>query len=284
MNLKVKYSVLLLTLGTLTAHAQWTLISEDDFESYTFGNQPGGNWQNTNNNTTSTTANQWVTDATGGDHLGVTLPENYAGSGNGLYYFDDDATKVARAGLNLNSNGDSFEIVMVSFDFAFNTVTGASGGFGVMGLTDAGNTSYGSPSNRTLSINLQNNGSLSWSGGTSGALDLQTAYNLSIVANGSDTSFSYDALDGSGERSVDSKTFDIYLDDVLLDSSVSFTTPTLDMGRFGITTFSGNTDANFLVDNMEFFTAIPEPSSSSMIIGLSAALALFPATRRARRR
>ncbi len=283
MTLTTKYSTLLLTLGALTSYGQWTQFGGDDFESYTFGNQPGGDWQNTNGNT-STGANQWITDGTGGENLGITLPANSAGSGNGLYYFDDDATKVARAGLDFNDSGDSFEIIRVDFDFAFNTVTNSAGGFGVMGITDAGNTSYGSPTNRTLSVNLQNDGSISWSGGNSGVLSLSTSYSLSIIANGSDSSFSYDALDGSGSRSVSSNTFDLYLDDTLIGESVGFTTPTLDMGRFGITTFSGNTDANFLVDNFEFFTPIPEPSSSSLLTGVFVAMVLIPASRRASRR
>ena len=283
MIFKLKYSAFLLTLGALTGYGQWTSIGGDDFDSYTFGSQPGGNWDNTNMSTQNT-ANQWITDESGGTNEGISVPGNTAGSGNALYYFDEDASQVSKAALDLGGSGENYDIVRVSFDFSFPSTDG-TGAFGVIALTNSGNDAIGSAANRAISINMKRDGSLSWSGGASATYSAGTSHNLSIIANGSDTTFDYDALDGSGSTTLASKAFDVYIDDTLIDSSVSFTTDTIDLGRFGITTYTGTVGAEIIIDNLDFSTpsAIPEPSASSLWIGLSALLILVPASRRSRK-
>ncbi len=269
---------LILALSSLTlaalSQAQWTPLASDDFESYTFGQQPGGDWYKLGNNSSSG-ANELITDQTGGtaSDSGIVLPPNTAGSGKGLYFYDNSNSSTSRAGLNFGDASQNYDVGYVSFNFSFVTVdTESTGSFGVIVLTSADNTTFGSPSNQTLAINLKYNGSLTWSGGSKTLTDPTDAHSMEIVANGGDSAFTYTALDGSGETSVASKTFDLYIDDTLVGASIGFTTPSLELGRFGVNTFSTATGADFLIDNLETYTSVPEPSESAALL---AALALL---------
>ena len=99
---------------------------------------------------------------------------------------------------------------------------------------------------------------------------------MSIVANGSDSTFSYTALNGSGETSLDAYTFDLYVDGSLVGSSISFIIQddesTIALGRFGVNTYSTAIGADFMIDNLESYTSVPEPAESAAIL---AALALL---------
>lgn len=285
--IKTTCSTLILFLSGATAClAQWTQVGSEDFESYSFGDPLSGDWHKVNNST-NTTVNQFITDETGGTNTaGKTLPANVAGSGKALYYFDDSSSGTARAGLNLNtSTNDNYAIAYVSVDFSFvNVDTTPSDSFGVIGLMAADNTTYGSPDSRAVSINIFTDGSMTWAGGSTSVSNPTGSHNLAIVANGSGSSYSYSALDGSGTISLASKTFDIYLDDTLVGASVAFTTDTIELGRFGITTFSSDTNVDFMIDNLNSFSAIPENSRASMIVGLFALIILAPSRRFMNRR
>ncbi|WP_309386468.1 hypothetical protein [Cerasicoccus frondis] len=276
MNNKALYlSLSTLSLATL-CQAQWAPLVSDNFDEYDFGDQPGTNtqgitWQNSNG-ASKTTSNQLVTDETGGvTGTGVTLPANSAGTGNALYYFDGDSG-VSRNGINFSATDETYEVARVDFDFSFVAVDSLnSAGFGNVSINNPNNSATGSDTNRAVTINLHYNGRVSWSGGGIDLTDPTGSHSMSIVANGGDSSYSYDALDGSGSISLASKSFDVYIDGDLFGTSVAFDTD-LPLGRFGFTSFSTPTGAEFMIDNLETFTAVPEPAESA---AYAAAVALL---------
>ncbi|WP_269525455.1 hypothetical protein [Coraliomargarita parva] len=263
--------IFLLALSSLTlanlAQAQWSPLASDDFESYTFGEQPGGNWYKLGNNASSA-ANELITNQTGGTatESGVTLPTNSAGSGNGLYFFDNSATSVSRAAINFGDSSQNYDVAYVSFDFSFATVdAGNTSSYGVIVLTSADTTALGSTSNQALAINLRYDGSLSWSGGSTSLVNPTASHTLEIVANGGDTNFSYAALDNSGDTLLSSNTYDLYLDGVRVDSAISFVTDTVALGRLCLNTYTSAASTGFIMDNLETYTAVPEPAQYSAV-------------------
>ncbi|MGE9291362.1 MAG: hypothetical protein ACQKBT_10260 [Puniceicoccales bacterium] len=252
--------ILFLTLASATSgYSQWTQASSEDFEDYAFGESlEGTNWYKINR-AGDPAKNQIITDETGGMNSdGIQLPPNHAGSGNGLFFFDQSEEGLARAGVNLSETAENFDIVYLSFDFAFGSVNPESTQvFGVLGLTEAENTSFGSPQNRATSVNLKKNGILTWSGGQAAVTAPTASHNLAMVANGSNAPFSYEALDGSGPAQLAPATFDLYLDQTRVGTSVPFTTDSIALGRFGITTYSSSRDTSFIIDNLNTF--VPNP-------------------------
>ncbi|WP_309398131.1 hypothetical protein [Cerasicoccus maritimus] len=267
----MKNKALYLSLSSLSlatiCQAQWAPLVSDNFDEYTFGDQATTNtqgitWQNSNG-ATKITSNQLVTDETGGTNSsGAVLPANVAGTGNALYYFDNDGG-VARNGINFSATDDTYDVARVDFDFSFVDVdAGNSAGFGNVSINNPNNTATGSSTNRAVTVNLHYNGRVSWAGGGIDLTNPNGSHSMSIVANGGDSSYSYSALDGSGTVTLASKSFDVYIDGDLLGTSVGFDTD-LPLGRFGFTSFSTPTGAEFMIDNLETFAAVPEPAESA---------------------
>ncbi|QYY36769.1 hypothetical protein [Ruficoccus sp. ZRK36] len=274
---------LVLALASLTAasfvQAQWTDLVSDDFESYTFGEQPTGNWYRLGNNASSG-SNELITDTDGGiaSASGLDLPGSGAGHGNALYFYDNNTKGSARAGLNLDPTGSSnYDIVRMSVDFKFDAIGSTSTGFGFIGLVPADFTAFGGAKSTALAINLRYDASLSWSGGS---IDLNDTnwHSLEVVANRTDGSFSYTALDGSGSTSIDANSYDLYVDGARVGSSVAMVVQDddsiLEMGRFGINTYSGSEGVEFTIDNLKTYTApVPEPAESAVLLGAVVLLA-----------
>ncbi|QYY36770.1 hypothetical protein [Ruficoccus sp. ZRK36] len=282
---------LVFALASLTtasfAQAQWTDLVSDDFESYTFGEQPTGNWYRLGNNF-STSSNELITDTDGGiaPDSGLDLPGTGAGHGKALYFYDYGGGS-ARAGLNLDPTGSSnYDIVRMSVDFKFDTIGTSSAGFGFIGLVPADYVTFGGADSTALSINLKYNASLSWSGGSLSLNDTNW-HSMEIVANRTDGSFSYDALDGSGTVSIDANSYDLYVDGARVGSSVAMIVQDdesiLEMGRFGLNTYSGSTGVEFTIDNLKSYTApVPEPAESAALLGAVVLLASCLLRRRKR--
>ncbi|QYY36771.1 hypothetical protein [Ruficoccus sp. ZRK36] len=280
---------LVFALASLTAasfaQAQWTSLASDNFESYTFGEQPGGNWYKLGSNASSG-ANELITDASGGtaSASGIVLPAT--GTDKALYFYDNATPSTSRAGLNLDTSGSSnYDVVRVSLDFNFATVDlENTGSFGIICLTSAGNTSFGGPLNQAMSITLRYDGTLAWSGGSLAIADTNW-HSMEIVANETDSSFSYDALDSSGQTSIDANSFDLYVDGARVGSSIALIQQDddsyIELGRFGVNTYSTAVGADFMIDNLETFTApIPEPAESAAMLGAVALLVGFLLRRR----
>ncbi|QYY37404.1 hypothetical protein [Ruficoccus sp. ZRK36] len=261
---------------------QWTSQLSDNFDSYSFGDQPGGYWYNSSA-TTDTGANSLVTNQDGGtSSTNVTLPANNLGGGNALYFFDTSGG-ATRAAMNVSSTGSNFDVVRVSFDFSLPTIVSGTSTFGVITLTSADNTNFSSSSDRAVSISVKNDGQLVWSGGSHTLSNPSSAHSLSIVANGTDADYSYAALDGSGTSTISSYSFDLYVDDALIKTSIAFSTDSVELGRFGFTTFGG-AQGDFMIDNLEMYSAAIPEASTMMLLALSLGVLPMALRYRARRK
>ncbi|MGE9292151.1 MAG: hypothetical protein ACQKBW_00940, partial [Puniceicoccales bacterium] len=182
---------LLLSLSTIAlsalCQAQWTDLVSDDFNSYSFGDQPGGNWYNTNG-PSNTGGNDNVTNEEGGTNpYGVTLPASVFGSGNALYFYDLSNTQIARAGINFGDNSQSYDIVRASFDFSFAQLTSGTSNFGTICFTSADTDAFSGGTTHSVHISLFNDGKLGWTGGNLSVSDPTGAHTMDIVANGTDS-------------------------------------------------------------------------------------------------
>tara|TARA_R100000027_G_scaffold61554_5_gene53040 strand:- start:58577 stop:59356 length:780 start_codon:yes stop_codon:yes gene_type:complete len=259
MTIQTSLPLILALISSGTSYAEWTETRTEEFEELSFGSSLANtDWYKTNR-PTDTKKNQLITDEMGGTtEAGILLPANSAGEGNALYFFDNSTDGLARAGLDLSESGQNVEVCLVKFDFSFVSVDPDSQkGFGVLGLTESGNKSFGNPDSRSISVNLKEDGSLSWAGGTVLVSDPTSSHKLAILANGSPKELEYAALDGSGATQLPPKTFDLYLDGKRVAQSIPFTTNSIPLGRFGVTTYSATTGVSFLIDNLSCFTAQP---------------------------
>lgn len=286
-NMYMNTKALLLIVSSISlaslSHAQWSELNSETFDSYSAGSQPAGDWYNSNATTTGG-ANGIVTDqdgvASGDSSNGVIQPASvFTGQGNALSFIDSTTANV-RAGLD--AGDQNYDILRYSLDFSFVSVTTDTSNFGNIVFTSAGNTAFNAGTDQALAIGLKNNGSLTWAGGGSTAVSNPTGvHTMDIVANGTDSDFSYSSLETGGTTTLSGKTFDLYVDGLQVATSVAFTTSSVELGRWGLATF-GSSTGQFMVDDLTSYTSVPEPSQASALLGLVAAAMTCLVARRRR--
>ena len=192
---------------------------------------------------------------------------NTAGTGNGVQFFDNDSG----AGLALEYNfiaDPSLQLSAVRADFSFSCLDSSGAGdkaiyVGFGEFNDG--WSLNKSAQRFIDLRLYNDGTIDFrsaSGPKKYNVDISTgSHELSIFANDyDDKSVAYNGPDG-GTYVLNSNSVDYWLDGSLIHSTLldlddptaggTVGTSTNNLGKFGFSTGSSETNLSYAVDNIE---------------------------------
>ncbi len=254
MNRKLCWIVLAGMAGSLSG-ASAALVSED-FESQLVGDPPSGASVVRPSSNSSILFTKVVDSSV-----------NTAGTGNGVQFHDYDPSAGLALEYNFGADANS-QLSAVRADFSFSCLDSSGPGKKALyiGLGEFnGGWSLNQNARRFIDCRLYNDGTIDFrseSGPKKYNVDISTgSHELSIFANDYDTKqVAYDGLDG-GTYVLDANSVDYWLDGSLIHSTLldldnvtaggTVGTTTNNLGKFGFSAGSSETNLNYVVDDIE---------------------------------
>ncbi len=216
------------------------------------------------------------------------------GSGNGMQVYQDEGASQATSTGVISDTGVT-DPLRLDMDFVNNS--DHSAGFAIiqfaLGNPD-GTPTFSSAVPFYLQFRSDSRVRVYYNGGNSlGSTLTSGTHTLSLIINPSTTeSYTYEALNGSGERTILPSTLDAYVDDVIMGADLdgfdffsNSYVPANGIGSIGWATgvTAGSIDVDYTYGNVLVTSLIPEASSSSMVLALGAMAGCLVFLRRKRK-